>query len=273
MLIAEDVLKLLKRDTSNRAVHYACLKANPFCKESETLQDGVKRLDAWLDISVKLNHRSLNQILVVVLACFGTIEPRVTSVKELNGAWLAITRDVVSPCATIIDAQLLKNARKIAVCVLYLYMPTKYASQMLAIRPKECTYNIRVLLEELQRVELAERARLKIVKLVSSAIQNVLNMSREETRVQQRRAKKMRRKRIQSTELVVERHREREKHADTSASAGVSVPSYTLSDPWPLSAVSRLHCVQLTNPSTPPCEPLGAVAPKRGFEVALRAAY
>ena len=30
--------------------------------------------------------------------------------------------------------------------------------------------------------------------------------------------------------------------------------------------------MQLTNPSPPPCEPLGAVAPKRGLEEALRAA-
>ena len=138
--VAEDSLELLKRDRSKRAAHAACLRAAPFCTPTETLQIGVERLDTWLAISVKLNHRPLEQVVVVVLACFLTIETRVTSIDKLNERWLEITRAVVSPSATsILDEGYLKNARKVALCVLYKYMPLKYGSPLLKVEPRGCT--------------------------------------------------------------------------------------------------------------------------------------
>ena len=68
--ISEDSLELLKQDRSKRAAHAVCLRAIPFCASSETLQIGVERLGTWLAISVNVNHRHLEQVVVVVLACF-----------------------------------------------------------------------------------------------------------------------------------------------------------------------------------------------------------
>ena len=251
--IAEDSLELLKRDRSKRTAHAVCLRAIPFCASSETLQTGVERLDTWLAISVNLNHRPLEQVVLVVLACFLTIESRVTSIDKLNERWLEITRDVVSPCATsILDEGYLRNARKVALCVLYKYMPLKYGSPLLKVRPRECACATREVLEELQRKEWAERARVRIVgRLVSSAMQNVLSRAREETKVQQRRAKKVRRKLIQSTELVEDRCTEYEKPTNASASVGVSTPSCTPSHPIAVAADECAVCLEALGSKRP----------------------
>ena len=195
-VVAEDVLELLRRDRSNRAAHYACLKAVPFCKESETLQHGVRRLDGWLTISAKLDHRPLNKVVVIVLACF-MLESvgRVTCAKDLNDAWLDIARSVVSPCATTVDESYLRDARMTALFTLYNYMPRKYRGQLMSVSPREATYTTRHILEELQGVELAEQAKRNVVsKLVESAIRNVIKGAKEHAKVQRLRCKKERRR-------------------------------------------------------------------------------
>ena len=201
---AEDVLELLRRDRSNRAAHYACLKATPFCKESETLQDGVERLDAWLRISAELNHRPLNKVVVVVLACF-LLESagRVTCVAGLNDAWLDITRSVVSPCATTVPESYLRDARMTALFTLYKYMPETYRGELMSVSPREATCTTRPVLEELQEVELAEQVRRRVVgKLVATAIGNVLKGVREHGRIQRLRSKKERRRLAEAMQNV-----------------------------------------------------------------------
>ena len=189
--IAEDVLELLRRDRSERAAHYACLKAIPFCKESETLEHGVKRLGAWLTVSVKLNHRPLNKVVVIVLTCFLLKDARrVTCVADLNDAWLDIARLVVSPCSTNVDEKYLRDARMTALFTLYKYLPGTYRVELMSVKPADATSTTRHILEEFQRV-----ARRDVVgKLVDFAIRNVLKEVRETARSERLRLKKERRR-------------------------------------------------------------------------------
>ena len=195
-VVAEGVLELLRRDRSNRAAHYACLKAAPFCKESESLQHGVRRLDAWLTLSVELDHGFLNKVVVVVLACFLLKSSgRVKSVADLNDTWLDITRSVVSPCATTVHESYLRDARMAALFTLYKYMPEKYGVALMSVEKTNVTCVTRHILDELQGVELAEQARRNVVgKLVACAIRNVIKGVKEHARVQRLRWKKERRR-------------------------------------------------------------------------------
>ena len=204
MVIAQDLLELLQRDKSKRAAHYACLKATPFCKESETLQHGVRRLDEWLTISAKLDHRPLNKVVVIVLACF-MLESvgRVTCAKDLNDAWLDIARSVVSPCATTVDESYLRDARMTALFTLYKYLPGTYKVALMSVKPTDATSTTRAILEELQRIEMAEQAKRNVVsKLVESAIRNVIKGAKEHAKVQRLRCKKERRRLAESVQNV-----------------------------------------------------------------------
>ena len=137
-------------------------------------------------------------------------------------------------------------------CVLYKYMPLKYGSQLLKVGPRGCTCSTREVLEGLQRAELARRARLRVVsQLVTSAIQGVLNRVREETKVKQRRAKKMRRKRMQSSELMEEQFVECEKHLAYCASVGVCTPSCTSNDPVGVAADECTVCLETLGSKRP----------------------
>ena len=197
-LIAEDVLELLKRDRSKRAAHFACLRAIPFCTQYETLRDGVDRLDAWRTIALKLHHGPLAQVVFLVLACF-SIDPgsigKITSVDDLNGTWIDVVRSVVSPSATIVDEGYFANAHIVALCTLYAYLPGKYGAQLMSVDPNACVCATRNILGELQKRELAKKARCLLVgKLVESAVQNVLKQARADARVQRLRCKKERRR-------------------------------------------------------------------------------
>ena len=206
-LIAEDILQVLRRDRSKRAAHFACLRAIPFCTKSETLEDGVARLGAWLDISMKLKHRPLTQVVVVVLACFlvGNTR-RVTCVAELNATWLEIARATVSPFAPIVDEQYLVNAHIIARCTLYNFMPQTYGKHLLSIRPRRCGCETRWVLEALQRSELMEQTRRRVVsRLVECAVRNVIKSVSDDARGTRLRLKKQRRnlaKSMQDVSLV-----------------------------------------------------------------------
>ena len=203
-VISEDTLQVLRRDRSKRAAHFACLKAIPFCTKSETLEDGVARLGAWLDVSLKLNHRPLTQVVAIVLACFLVDNTqRVTCVAELNETWLEIARDVVSPCATTIGEQYLVDAQIIARCTLYKFMPQTYGKQLLSMRPKSCSCETRWALEELQHAELMAQARRRVVsKLVECAVRNVLKRVSDDSRGARLRLKKQRRNLVKSMQHV-----------------------------------------------------------------------
>ena len=250
--IPKDSLALLCRDRSKRAAHGVCLRAVPFCASTETLQVGVERLNEWLRMSVALNHSKVNQVVVVVLACFQLECCSVKNVDELNETWLGIVREILSPHGKPADEEYLLHARMLALFTLYTYIPWDYADVLLTSRftcscGSPCETKCRM--ESLQRSELAERAREKVVgALVKKAIRNVLNMTREETKVQQRRAKKKtRRKRIQATEVVLieERCAECEKHEDASALVlGASAPSCAPSDPVAIAADECVVCLE-----------------------------
>ena len=205
-VIAKDVLKLLKGDRSKRAAHIACLRANPFCTESETLEDGVARLAAWLKVSIALNHRPLNQVVVIVLACFLVDDSRnrVTCVADLNKVWLSIARESVSPCATgYVSEAYMATANIAALCTLYNFTPDKYGETLMSIDAKECTCETRHVLGELQGIELATQARRRVVRnLVESAVRNVLKGVREDARGNRMRLKKQRRKLVRSMQSV-----------------------------------------------------------------------
>ena len=203
-VVAEDILQMLRRDRSRRAAHFACLRAIPFCTKSETLEDGVARLGAWLDISMKLNHRPLTRVVVIVLACFLIDNTqRVTCVSKLNETWLEIARDVVSPCATTVDAQYLVDAHIVAHCTLYKFMPQTYGRTLLSIRPKRCGSETRWALEELQQAELMAQARRRVVsKLVECAVRNVLMRVSDNARCARLRLKKQRRNLVKSMQRV-----------------------------------------------------------------------
>ena len=203
-VIAEDILQVLRRDRSRRAAHFACLRAIPFCTTSETLEDGVARLGAWLDVSLKLNHRPLTRVVVIVLACFLVDNTqRVTCVSKLNETWLEIARDVVSPCATTIGEQYLVDAQIIARCTLYKFMPQTYGKQLLSMRPKSCSCETRWALEELQHAELMAQARRRVVsKLVECAVRNVLKRVSDDSRGARLRLKKQRRNLVKSMQHV-----------------------------------------------------------------------
>jgi hypothetical protein len=194
-VVAEDTLRVLRRDRSKRAAHFACLRAIPFCTKSETLEDGVARLGAWLDIGTKLNHRPLTQVVVLVLACFLVDNTwRVTCVAELNEMWLKIARDVVSPCAAAVGERYLVHAQIIAHCTLYKFMPQAYGRTLLSTRPKYCSCETRRVLKELQRAELVAQARRRVVsKLVECAVRNVLKRLSDDARGARLRLKKQRR--------------------------------------------------------------------------------
>ena len=204
MVVAEDVLQVLRRDGSKRAAHFACLRAIPFCTKSETLEDGVARLGAWLDVSLKLKHRPLTQVVVIVLACFLVDTTReVTCITELNQTWLEIARDVVSPCATTVDEHYLVDAHIIARCTLYKFMPQTYGKQLLSIRPRRCGGETRRVLEQLQRTELMAQARCRVVnKLVERAVRNVLKRVSDDARGARLRLKKQRRNLVKSMQDV-----------------------------------------------------------------------
>ena len=198
-IAAEDVLELLKRDGSRRAAHVAALRAIPFCTEFETLHDGVVRLDAWLSISSKLNHQPLNELVIVVLACFADQDAKcnVKCIHSLNRMWVEITRDLLSPCATPHDAGYLRNARVVALCVLHNYLPEKYGKELMAANSDGYKYlpSVRGLLDGSQQIELAAQARRKVIhKMVDSAVRNVLRKTKEETKCQRLRSKRQRRK-------------------------------------------------------------------------------
>ena len=202
--VAEDVLQVLRRDGSKRAAHFACLRAIPLCTESETLEDGVARLGAWLDISTTLKHRPLNKVVVIVLACFLVDNTqRVTCVSQLNETWIEIVRDVVSPCATTVGEQYLLDAQIIARCTLYKFMPETYGKQLLSIRPKGCSCETRWALEDFQRTELMAQARRRVVsKLVECAVRNVLKRVSDDARGARLRLKKQRRNLVKSMQDV-----------------------------------------------------------------------
>ena len=90
-------------------------------------------------------------------------------------------------------------------------------------------------------------------KLVKEAVCNVLSKAREEAKVQQRRAKKTRRKRTQSTELVLveERCTECEKQADVNTPVRASAPSCTSSDPVAVAADECVVCLDALGSKRP----------------------
>lgn len=249
--IPKDSLTLLSRDRSKRAAHGVCLRAVPFCASTETLQVGVERLNEWLRMSVALNHSEINEVVVVVLACFQLRSCSVKNVHALNETWLGIVREILSPQGKPVDKEYLLHARILALFTLYTYIPWDYADVLLTSRfacSCDCPCETKCRLESLQRSELAERAREKVVgELVKKVMRNVLNMAREETKLQQRRAKKTRRKRIQATEVVLieERCTECEKHEDTSALVlGAPAPSCAPSDPVAIAADECVVCLE-----------------------------
>lgn len=115
-VITEDVLELLRSSRSQRTTHLACLRASPLCKQYETLQEGVERLDTWLVTSVEFDNLPLKIVVTIVLASFliDDESTRVTSVAKLIDTWLDIVRATISPCATAkIDLKYYKNAQKV----------------------------------------------------------------------------------------------------------------------------------------------------------------
>ena len=203
-VISEDVLELLRSSRSQRTTHLACLRASPLCKQYETLEEGVERLDTWLVTSVEFDNLPLKMVVTIVLASFliDDESTRVTSVAKLNDTWLDIVRATISPCATAkIDLKYYKNAQKVALCTLYRYMPAKYSSTILMhINPKTCIGATRHIIEQCQQMELAEqRRRVLVSKLVHSAVQNVLKGVTEEARGQRLREKKQRRRLARSS--------------------------------------------------------------------------
>ena len=254
---AKDSFVLLSHGRSKRAAHAACLRAIPFCTAIETLQVGVARLDEWLRMSVALNQSEINQVVVVVLACFQLSSCSVNNVDELNDTWLEIVRALLSPQGGPADEKYLLHARILALCTLYTYMPSKYAHVLLTSHLAcscSCSCETRWLVASLRQSELAERARCTVVgELVKKVVCNVLNRAREETKVQQRRAKKTRRKRMQSTEFVLieECCTECEKEVDASAPAGASAPSCTPSDPVLVAADECVVCLEALGSKRP----------------------
>jgi hypothetical protein len=204
--IADDVIALLKHDTSCRAVHYCCLRANPFCDETDTFMMGVKRLDAWLALSVELSIELLNQIVVIVLASFQIVENQVICINTLNETWLHITRECVSPCRlrAFVDHDYITNARMLALCVRYNYFSDRYADVIMAANPKGCAPATRRLLRNVQRLECAERVKRNIVSnLVQNTILNVLKGVRSgDAKAHRVRLKKDRRKLVKSMQVV-----------------------------------------------------------------------
>jgi hypothetical protein len=197
-IVAKDVLELLKRDGSKRAAHLACLRAVPFCTESETLKDGIARLGAWFDMSVELNHEPLHQVVVIVLACFViTGSDRVTYSADLNKRWLETSHDVVTPFAAKVSESYIADAEAVAICALYDSMPEKYGRRLMSTHSTGCNCGVRRVLAERQTVESVEQVRRKLVgKLVGFAIWNVLRGVKDDARCQRLRLKKQRRRLI-----------------------------------------------------------------------------
>ena len=197
-IVAKDVLELLKRDGSKRAAHLACLRAVPFCTESETLKDGIARLGAWFDMSVELNHEPLHQVVVIVLACFViTGSDRVTYSADLNKRWLETSHDVVTPFAAKVSESYIADAEAVAICTLYNSMPEKYGRRLMSTHSRGCNCGVRRVLAERQTVESVEQVRRKLVgKLVGFAIGNVLRGVKDDARCQRLRLKKQRRRLI-----------------------------------------------------------------------------
>jgi hypothetical protein len=202
-IVANDVLDLLKRDGSKRAAHIACLRAIPFCTESETLKDGVDRLGAWFDMSVELNHKPLHQVVSIVLACFLIVgSNRVTCGADLNKRWLEIARNVVTPFATKISKSYITDVGAVAICTLYNSMPEKYGRRLMSTNSRGCSCEVQQMLAGRQSVEFVEQTRRKVVgKLMESAIGNVLKRMKDDARCQRLRLKKQRRRLIKSTQL------------------------------------------------------------------------
>ena len=202
-IVANDVLDLLKSDGSKRAAHIACLRAIPFCTESETLKDGVDRLGAWFDMSVELNHEPLHQVVVIVLACFLiTGSNRVTCSADLNKTWLEIARNVVTPFAANVSRSYITDAEAVAICTLYNSMPEKYGRRLMSTHSRGCSWEVQQMLAGRQAVEFVEQTRRKVVgKLMESAIGNVLKRMKDDARCQRLRLKKQRRRLIKSTQL------------------------------------------------------------------------
>ena len=202
--VAKDVLELLKRDGSKRAAHFACLRAIPFCRESETLEDGVERLAAWFDMSVELKHQPLHQVIIIVLACFlVTGSNRVTCGADLNERWLETAYDVVAPFAAKVNERYIADAEAVAICTLYNSMPEKYGEKLLSTHSRGCSCAARRMLTEHQTVVSVEQVRRKLVsKLVESAMKNVLKGVKDDARCQRLRLKKQRRKLVKSMQSV-----------------------------------------------------------------------
>jgi hypothetical protein len=195
-IVANDVLDLLKRDGSKRAAHIACLRAIPFCTESETLKDGVDRLGAWFDMSVELNHKPLHQVVSIVLACFLIVgSNRVTCGADLNKRWLEIARNVVTPFATKISKSYITDVGAVAICTLYYSMPERYRRRLMSTNSRGCSCEVRQMLADRQAVEFVKQTRRKVVgKLMESAIGNVLKRMKDDARCQRLRLKKQRRR-------------------------------------------------------------------------------
>lgn len=193
---SDTTLDLSKHDHSRGAAHAACLRATPFCSENESLADGVQRLGAWLTASLELKQNYLNQVIVVVLASFwvgGT--GRIASVRDLNDAWVQITRDVFGPLPPKLEKSYLLNARMIALCTLCKYMPERYGERLVNVRTAGIARDTRVLVNEIRSQVLAEWTMRRVVgKLVETAVSNVLRGAREEAVLQHRRSKKLRRR-------------------------------------------------------------------------------
>ena len=254
---AKDILPWLTLDRSKRAAHAACLRAVPFCTSTETLQIGVERLDEWFRLSVALDHTEINQVVVIVLACFHLSSCNVNNVEELNDAWLEIVREILSPRGKPADEKYFVHTRMLALCTLYLYIPRNYADVLVTSSLTcscDCPCETKCRIESLKQSELAERARETVVgKLVKEAMRNVLSRAREEAKVHQRRAKKTRRKRTQSTELVLmeERCTEGEKQADVNTPVRASAPSCTSSDPVAVAADECIVCLDALSSKRP----------------------
>ena len=254
---AKNSVTVLSRDRSKRAAYAACLRAVPFCTSTETLQVGVERLDKWLRRSVALSHSEISQVVVVVLACFQLSSCSVNNVDELNDTWIKIVREILSPQGKLADEKYLLHARMLALCTLYFYIPWNYAGVLVTSRfacSCDCPCEIKLLIESLQRSELAERARETVVgKLVRKAVRNVLDRAREEAKVQQRRAKKTQRKRTQSTGLVFmeERRAECERQVEVNTPVRASAPSCTPSDPVAVAADECVVCLDALGSKRP----------------------